>query len=171
MAESRSRLAADNPTVLLGVVTIVSGVATGLFSDLRPFGQVVGLLAFCAWIVAIGLVLWNPESRMRPGSSSRTVFVVSAVAAFVLTSVLLVYAFVTGPRLSSRTLVLTPDGERVVSSACPGAVDGSEVPARVALSQLDDQFVHVELIAPGCDQADEDVRIRSDDLRAVLPGR
>ena len=29
MTESQSRLPADNPTVLLGVVTQVSGVATG----------------------------------------------------------------------------------------------------------------------------------------------
>jgi hypothetical protein len=48
MTESQSRLPADNPTVLLGVVTIVSGVATGLFADLRPLGQVIGFLAFAA---------------------------------------------------------------------------------------------------------------------------
>jgi hypothetical protein len=171
MAESQPRLAADNPTVLLGVVTLVAGVATGLFSELRAFGQGIGLLAFVAWIVAIGLVLWNPASRMRPGSATRTVFVVSAVAAFVLTAVLLIYAFVTGPRLSSRTLVLTPEGARVVDSVCPSAIDAWEVPARIALSQLGDQFVHIELVAPGCDQADEDVRLRSEDLRAVLPAR
>jgi hypothetical protein len=52
MTESQSRLPADNPTVLLGVVTIVSGVATGLFADLRSLGQVIGLLAFAAWVVA-----------------------------------------------------------------------------------------------------------------------
>ena len=72
MAESRPRLSADNPTVLLGVVTIVSGVATGLFSDLRLLGQVIGLVAFAAWIVAIALVLWNPESRTRARSGSGT---------------------------------------------------------------------------------------------------
>jgi hypothetical protein len=87
MTESQSRLPADNPTMLLGVVTIVSGVATGLFADLRPLGQVIGFLAFAAWVVAIGL-----------------------------TAVLLAYAFVTGPRLSSRTLVLTPSGMRVITA-------------------------------------------------------
>jgi hypothetical protein len=69
--------------------------------------------------------------------------VATADGAFVLTAVLLAYAFVTGPRLSSRT--------------------------RVALNQLGDQFVHIELVEPQCDRAEEDIRIRSEDLRAVLP--
>jgi hypothetical protein len=42
MTDSPSRLSADNTTLLLGVVTIVSGVATGLFSDLRSLGQGAG---------------------------------------------------------------------------------------------------------------------------------
>jgi hypothetical protein len=63
MTESQSRLSADNTTLLLGVVTIVSGVATGLFSDLRSLGQVIGLVAFAGWVIAIGLILWGPESR------------------------------------------------------------------------------------------------------------
>ncbi|HEX5895809.1 MAG TPA: hypothetical protein VFY47_05745 [Thermoleophilaceae bacterium] len=169
MTESQARLPADNPTVLLGVVTIVSGVATGLFADLRPLGQVIGLLAFVAWVAAIGLILWGPESRTRPGSRTRTAFVATAAGAFVLTAILLAYAFVTGPRLSSRTLVLTPSGVEVVGAACPEAANGSEVAARVALNQLGDQFVHIELVEPRCDQAEEDIRIRSEDLRAVLP--
>jgi len=161
MAESPSRLSADNITLLLGVVTIVSGVASGLFSDLRPLGQVVGLAAFAAWVVAIGLILWGPESRTWARGLTGV--------AFVLTAVLLVYAFVTGPRLSSRTLVLTPDGVRVIGAACPGAASGLEVPARVALGQLGDQFLHVEIVDAGCDRGDEDVRIRTEDVQAVLP--
>ncbi len=39
MTESQSRLSADSVTLLIGVVTIVSGFATGLFSDLRPLGR------------------------------------------------------------------------------------------------------------------------------------
>jgi hypothetical protein len=161
MAEARSRLPADYTTVLLGVVTLVSGVATGLFSELRTPGKVIGLLAFAAWVLAIGLILWGPPS-------GRGVRGVSAVA-FVLTTLLLLYAFVTGPRLSERTLVLTPSGLRAVGAACPDALHGSEVAGRVALSQLGDQFVHIEVIDPGCNRADEDIRIRSEDLRAVLP--
>jgi hypothetical protein len=161
MTESQSRRTADNTALLLGVVTIVSGVATGLFSDLRSAGKVIGICAFAAWVIAIGLILWGPESR----TAARWVTGV----AFVLTAALLVYAFVTGPRLSSRTLALTPGGVRVVAAACPGAVHGSEVAARVALNQLGDQFVHIEIVDPGCDRAGEDVRIRSEDLRGVLP--
>jgi multisubunit Na+/H+ antiporter MnhF subunit len=169
MKQSQSGLAADNPTVLLGVVTIVSGVATGLFADLRPVGQVIGLVAFAAWVVAIGLILWGPESRKQAGSGTRTAFVTATVVAFGLTALLLVYSFVTGPRLSSRTLVLTPSGAQVIGAACPGAVHGSQVDARIALNQLGDQFVHIELVESGCD-ADADIRIQSEDLRAVLPG-
>ncbi|MGH2742077.1 MAG: hypothetical protein ACRDN8_06245 [Thermoleophilaceae bacterium] len=161
MTESRSRLSADNTTLLLGVVTIVSGLATGLFSDLRSPGQVIGLVAFAAWVMAIGLILWGPESR----TWARWITGV----AFVLTAALLVFAFVTGPRLSSRTLMLTPNGLQVIDAACPDAVDGSEVAARVALNQLGDQFVHIEIIEARCDRANEDVRIRSEDLRGVLP--
>jgi hypothetical protein len=158
---SQSRLPADYTTVLLGVVTLVSGVATGLFSDLRSLGKVIGLLTFAAWILAIALILWGPPSRSWVRGVSG--------AAYVLTAVLLIYAFVTGPRLSSRTLVLTPDGVRAVAGACPGAAHGSEVSARVALSQLGDQFVHIELVEPECESAGEDIRIRSADLQAVLP--
>lgn len=49
------------------------------------------------------------------------------------------------------------------------AVHGSEVPARVALNQLGDQFVHIEIVEPRCDRANTDIRIRSEDLTAVLP--
>ncbi len=158
---STPSLPADFTTVLFGVVSIVGGVATGLFSDLRPLGQAMGLLAFAAWIVAIALILWGPESRTLARWISGL--------AFLLTAALLLYAFVTGPRLSSRTLVLTPDGVAVVNAACPGALKGSEVAARVALSQLGDQFVHLEIIEPGCARANSDIRIRSDDLQGVLP--
>jgi hypothetical protein len=161
MAESQSRWSADNITLLLGVVTIVSGAASGLFSDLRPLGQLIGLLAFAAWVIAIGLILWGPESR----TGARGI----AGMAFVLTATLLVYAFVTGPRLSSRTLVLEPGAQQIVDAACPGAVDGSEVPARVALNQLGDTFLHIELDEDGCDRAGEDIRIRAEDVRGVLP--
>ena len=161
MTESRPRLSADNTALLLGVVTIVSGVATGLFSDLRPLGQFIGLVAFAAWVVAIGLILWGPESRVlaRP---------ITGVA-FVLTAALLVYAFVSGPRLSSRTLVLAPAALQVVNAACPGAADGPQVAADVALNQLDDQFVHIELVDARCDRAGEDIRIRSEHLEGVVP--
>jgi hypothetical protein len=147
-----ARPSADNTALLIGVITIVGGVATGLFSELRPLGQVIGLLTFAAWVLAIGLFLWGSDSGQW----------VSAVA-FVLTAALLVYAFATGPRLSERTLRLTPAGVQVVDAACPGAAQGGQIPARVALSQLGEQFVHVE-----CD-AGEDVRIRSEDLQGVLP--
>ena len=162
MAESQSRWSADNITLLLGVVTIVSGAATGLSSDLRPLGQMIGLVAFAAWVTAIGLILWGPESR----TGARWI----AGVAFVLTSALLVFAFVTGPRLSSRTLVLTPSGQDIVGAACPGVVDGSEVAADVALNQLSDPFLHIEIADDeGCDQAGEDIRLRIGDVRAVLP--
>lgn len=160
-ADNTTSLPADYTTLLLGVASIVAGVATGLFSDLRALGQVVGVLAFAAWVTAIGLILWGPRSR--------TLARLIAAIAFILTAVLLLYAFVTGPRLNSRTLVLTPEGLRIAIAACPGAVNGSEVAARVALNQLNDQFVHVELIEPGCEQADDDIRIRSEDLQGVLP--
>ena len=158
------RQSVDSIAVLLGVITIVSGVATGLFSDLRFVGQVIGLLAFAAWVVAIGLLLWNPESEAVT-QAARTVI----RGAFVLTAALLLYAFVTGPRLSSRTLVLTPSGSRVVSAACARAVEGSQVSARIALSQLGDQFVHIEIMDSRCERSNQDVRIRSEDLTAVLP--
>jgi predicted MFS family arabinose efflux permease len=154
-------LPADFTTVLFGVVTIVGGVATGLFSDLRPLGQVIGLLAFACWVIAIGLILWGPEPR--------TLAPWVAGMAFGLTAALLVYAFVTGPRLNSRTLVLTPSGLDVINAACPGAANGSEVTARIALNQLGDQFVHIEVIEPGCERAEKDIRIRSEDLRGVFP--
>ena len=161
MTESRSWVPADYTAVLLGVVTLVSGVATGLFSELRTPGKVIGLVAFGAWVLAIGLILWGPKS----GSGVRGV---SGVA-FALTALLLLYAFVTGLRLSDRTLVLTPSGLQAIRAACPGAVHGSGVAGRVALSQLGEQFVHIEVIDPGCVRAGEDIRIRSEDLRAVLP--
>jgi len=173
MMESRGppperRQSVDNITVLLGVITIVSGVATGLFSDLRFVGQVIGLLAFAAWVVAIWLLLWNPESG-RAETATRAARTIIR-GAFVLTVALLLYAFVTGPRLSSRTLVLTPSGSQVLSTACPRAGDGSEVAVRIALSQLGEQFVHIEILDSRCERSDQDVRIRSEDVKAVLPG-
>ena len=35
-----------------------------------------------------------------------------------------------------------------------------ELSARVALNQLSEQFIHIELVAPSCDEADKDIRIR-----------
>jgi hypothetical protein len=162
-ADKSASVPKDWTTVLFGVVTIVAGAATGLFSDLRPLGQVIGLLVFASWVVAIGLILWGPGSR----TWARWI----AGLAFVLTAALLVYAFVTGPRLSSRTLVLTPAGVQAISAVCPGSVNGSEVAAQVALNQLGDQFIHIEVVEPGCERADKDVRIRSEDLQGVLPAQ
>jgi peptidoglycan/LPS O-acetylase OafA/YrhL len=162
-ADKSASVPKDWTTVLFGVVTIVAGAATGLFSDLRPLGQVIGLLVFASWVVAIGLILWGPGSR----TWARWI----AGLAFVLTAALLVYAFVTGPRLSSRPLVLTPAGVQAISAVCPGSVNGSEVAAQVALNQLGDQFVHIEVVEPGCERADKDVRIRSEDLQGVLPAQ
>ena len=101
MTHAEPRQSVDNITVLLGVVTIVSGVATGLFSDLRLLGQLVGLFAFAAWAAAIGLILWDPKSEKRADAVTRAARNVIRVA-FVMTAALLLYAFVTGPRLSSR---------------------------------------------------------------------
>jgi hypothetical protein len=162
------RQSVDNITVLLGVITIVSGVATGLFSDLRFVGQVLGLLAFAAWVVAIWLLLWNPASSRRAETVTRAARTIIR-GAFVLTVALLLYAFVTGPRLTSRTLVLTPSGAQVLRTACPRVADGSEVAVRIALSQLGEPFVHVEILDSRCERANQDIRIRSEDLQAVLP--
>ena len=163
-ADDTASLAPDYTTSLLGVVTIVGGVATGLFSDLRPPGQVIGFFAFVAWVIALGLILWGPPSWRTWGRR------ISGVA-FALTAVLLLYAFVTGPRLSSRTLILAPGGLRLVNAACPSAAHGSEVSARVALNQLSEPFVHIEVVEPGCEQADKDIRIRSEHLQGVLPAK
>jgi hypothetical protein len=154
----------DYATPLLGVASLVAGVAIGLFSDLKSPGQIIGGAAFAAWVIALGLIIWSPASSLRR-SWGRAI----GGIAFVLTAVLLGYAFMTGPRLSSRTLVLSPSGVQLVNKACPGAADGSDVSARVALNQLGDQFMHIEVVEPGCDQADKDVRIRSADVRGVLP--
>ena len=152
----------DYLTPLLGVASLVAGAAAGLFSDLRLPGQVIGIVTFAAWVIALGLIIWGSEPKLGRGMS---------VVAFALTAGLFVYAFTTGPRLSSRTLVLSPSGVRLVNAACPGAPGGSQIPARVALNQLSEQFVHIELVAPGCDQADGDIRIRSADVQGVLPAR
>jgi hypothetical protein len=161
LADDAASQASDYTTSLLGVVAIVGGVATGLFPDLRFLGQLIGLLGFVAWVIALGLILWGPRKWGRR---------ISALA-FGLTALLLLYAFVTGPRLSSRTLILAPTGLRTVNAACPGVAQGSEVSARVALNQLGDQFIHIEVVEPGCEQADEDIRIRSEDLQAVTPAK
>jgi hypothetical protein len=154
----------DYATPLLGVASLVAGVAAGLFSDLRSPGQVIGIVTFAAWVIALALIIWSQEESPRR-SRGRGM----SVVAFALTAGLFVYAFMTGPRLSSRTLVLSPSGVRLVNAACPGAPDGSEVSARVALNQLSEQFIHIELVAPGCDDADKDIRIRSADVQGVLP--
>jgi hypothetical protein len=75
----------------------------------------------------------------------------------------------TGPRLSDRMLVLTERGQGILSGLCPGVVRGAEVAARVALSQLDAQFVHIELEEDSCPDGGRDIRIRSEDVVAVLP--
>lgn len=165
MTGSGSRPVAEIIPVVLGVVTIISGVATGLFSDLRLAGKIVGLAAIAVWVVALGSLLWRlgRESALRPHVR------IATFAAFVLTAALLVIALQTGPRLSSRTLVLTERGQRILSGLCPGAARGAELGARVALSQIDGEFVHIELEEERCPDSDSDIRIRSDDLLAVLP--
>ena len=165
-AKGTASVPADSITALLGVVALVGGVATGLFSDLRTPGKVIGFVAFVGWVLALGIMLWTPQSEDAPWRARGRW--ISAVA-FVLTAVLLVYAFVTGPRLSSRTLVLAPSGVRLIDAACPGVVTGSTVAARIALNQLGEQFIHIELTQADCGQAGKDIRLRSEDLQAVLP--
>jgi hypothetical protein len=151
--------------VVLGVLTIVSGVAAGLFSDLRLTGKIVGIAALALWFVALGSLLWGLGSERPPRAYVRIV----TFAAFVLTAALLVIALQTGPRLNARTLVLSERGQAILSGLCPGAVGGAEVAARLALSQLDGEFVHIELEEARCPDGGRDIRIRSEDLLAVLP--
>ncbi len=164
-AEPGSLRAAEVLPVVLGLVTIVSGVAAGLFSDLRLAGKIVGIAALALWFVALGGLLWGLGSE-RP---LRPYVRIVTFAAFVLTAVLLVISLQTGPRLSDRMLVLTDRGQGILSGLCPGAVRGAEVAAHVALSQLDGQFVHIELEEDSCPDGGRDIRIRSEDLVAVLP--
>jgi hypothetical protein len=158
--EARPQPGVDSTTLIVSVITIVSGVAVGLLSDLQDPGKFLGGAAFAAWALAICVLLIT-------GVVTRLTRVATAVA-FVLTALLLVYAFFTGPRMNARTLLLTPAGAQAVDRACPGAMRGETVPADAALNQLDDQFIHIELKAR-CDAAHRDMRLRTDDLRALLP--
>jgi hypothetical protein len=167
MTHAEPRQSVDNITVLLGVVTIVSGVATGLFSDLRLLGQLVGLFAFAAWAAAIGLILWDPKSEERADAVTRAAQCDPRCLRHDSSPPPLCVRH--RPRLSSRTLVVTPSGSQVVNATCPGAVHGSEVASGIALGQLEEEFVHIELIEPRCERSNKDIRIRSEDLRAVLP--
>jgi hypothetical protein len=65
--------------------------------------------------------------------------------------------------------VLTDGGQSIVDRAC--GAGGPEVPARVALSPIDGKSVHIELPDGRCSRPSKDIRIRSDDLLAVLPSR
>ena len=163
MPEPGARPAAEITPVLLGVVTIVSGVATGLFSDLRLLGKLVGLAAVALWVVALGVLLW----RLGRESGLPRLVRIATFGGFVLTAALLVIALQTGPRLSARTLVVTDRAQRLLGDACAGGEQGPEISAHVALSQIDEQFVHVELEGERC--RDRDIRIRSEDVIAVLP--
>jgi hypothetical protein len=165
MSTPARRPATEITPIVLGVVTIISGAATGLFSDLRLLGKIVGLAALALWIIALGALL------VRLGRESdvpRRAWAV-ILAAFVLTAALLVIALQTGPRLNARTLLLSERGARNLASLCSGL--GGRVAADVALSQLGDQFIHVELRDRRCRSGDADVRIRTDDVLAVLPAR
>jgi hypothetical protein len=167
MSESEQRSAAELVPAVLGVATIISGAATGLFSDLKVIGQVAGLAAVVLWVLALGalLVRLGSESHV-PGYLRVLMF-----SAFVLTAALLLVALQTGPRMSPKTLVLSERGARNVAGLCPRLGTATAVAAHVALSQINDQFVHVELRDRRCSSGDADVRIRSDDLLAVLPRR
>jgi hypothetical protein len=127
-----------------------------------PPGQLIGFLAFVAWVVALGLILWEPEvvEKPRPRDQWGRIRTDRCPSSLCLRD---------GPRLSSRPLILAPSGLRLINAACPGAAHGSEVSARIALNQLSDQFIHIEVVKPGCEQADKDIRIRSEDLPGVLP--
>src|SRR5919108_1766684 len=85
------RPAAEITPVILGVVTIVSGVATGLFSDLRLSGKIVGLVALALWLVALGSLLW----RLGRDSELPLHVRIATFAAFAATAALLVIALQT----------------------------------------------------------------------------
>jgi hypothetical protein len=149
----------DSLPLLLGVITIIGGVATGLFSDLRSDGKILGVVVFLLWAWIIGRVLWNPE--LTPAVRRLTSVVLALTVALVLVAV------GTGPRLSNRTLLLTVEGAHNLNTACPGAADGQRAAAEVALGQLQSQFVHVTLKNGYC--AGDDVRLRTGDLLTVAP--
>jgi hypothetical protein len=165
MTRSEARSVAAVTPVVLGLVTLVSGVAAGLFSDLRLLGKIVGLAALVLWIVALGSLLF----RLGRDNELPLHVWTATLGAFILTAALIVIALQTGPRLSSRVLILSERGQRIVSGLCEGPMLGRAVPARIALSQLDSAYVHIELRDGRCSRGNGDVRIRSDDLLAVLP--
>jgi hypothetical protein len=119
MARSEARSVAEMTPVVLGLVTIVSGFAAGLFSDLRLFGKVVGLAALVLWIVALGSLLF----RLGRDNELPLHVWTATLGAFILTAALLVIALQTGPRLSSRTLIsasaASASSAACVKAACP----------------------------------------------------
>ena len=156
---------AELASAVFGLVSIVAGAAAGLFSDLPPAGQVVGLAAVVLWLVALGaLLLW-----LGGGGDVPAVVRIATLGGFALTAGLLFIALESGPRLNSRTLVLSERGQQIVRELCPDVAPGPEVAADVALSQLESDFVHIELREEGCPNAGRDIRIRSEDLVAVVP--
>ena len=149
----------DNLPLLLGVITVVGGIATGLFSDLSGLAKILGFVVFALWAVIIARVAWNPE--MTRGVRRWT------LVTLVLTAALIVVAVSTGPRLSDRTLLLTMEGASNLNAACPGAAGGDRAAAAIALNQLQSQFVHITPRDGDC--AGDDVRLRGGDLVTVAP--
>jgi hypothetical protein len=167
MSSSDRRPAAEFVPAVLGIATIISGAATGLFSDLRVIGRVAGLAAVVLWVFALGALL----VRLGRESDVAGYVRVTMFTAFALTAVLLLIALQTGPLMSPKTLVLSERGARSVAGLCPALETATTVATHVALSQINDQFVHIELRDRRCTSGDADVRIRSDDLLAILPSR
>jgi hypothetical protein len=150
----------ENLPLLLGVITIISGVATGLFSDLPTYGKYFGAFVFLLWAAIIARVLWNPELTDRVRRLT--------ILTLVLTAVLVLVAAWSGPRMSGRTLLLSAEGARNLNTACMGAADGrGTLAAEVALNQLQGQLVHITPKKGAC--AGDDVRLRASDLLAVAP--
>ena len=66
-AKGTASVPADSITALLGVVALVGGVATGLFSDLRTPGKVIGFVAFVGWVLAWASCSGRRSRKTRRG--------------------------------------------------------------------------------------------------------
>jgi hypothetical protein len=150
----------DTLPLLIGVITLIGGVATGLFSDLDRPGKSLGVVVFALWAFIIARVLWNPELTRRVRGWT--------MVAVVLTVALVLVAAWNGPRLSDRTVLLSREGARNLNTACKDTANGRDTAeVDIALNQLQDQFVHVEPKHGDC--TGKDVRLPASDLLTVTP--
>jgi len=183
IAQARSR--AQNTAVTAGAIGTLA-IAAGAFTldDARLATRIAAGFALAAWVSTL-LILMIASGRAvaagqdEAGAVNRTItigiYCAIGASAFTMATAVLAFVFPGGPKKVELTVVLTPAGQRTVSSVCSLLTGKDEIAGKATENQLGKSVTPLQLSESTCRATQAAGRtitlmLKTPDVGAVITG-